>query len=102
MSEVNNSFNMTHFDNIYEKETSVESDAYSIPSLYSASTINDSVHDINIYPLQAQCNTMNLRLRGKGMRVGHFNIRGVCAGEKIDQLKMKLQSSANDISVLGE
>ena len=92
---------MTHFDNIYEKETSVESDAYSMPSLYSASTINDSVHDINTSPLQAQCSTMNLRLRGKGMRVGHFNIRGVRAGEKIDQLKMMLQSSANDISVLG-
>ena len=44
---------------------------------------------------------MNLRLRGKGMRVGHLNIRGIRAGQKIDQIKMMLQSSANDISVLG-
>ena len=101
MLEINNSSNLTHCDNIYDKETSIESDSCSFHRLYNASTICDSVHDINLSPLWAQSNTMNLRLRGKGMRVGHLNIRGIRAGEKIDQIKMMLQSSANVISVLG-
>ena len=99
MLEMNNSSNLTHCDNIYDRETSIESDSCSFHSLYNASTICDSVHDINLSPLSAQSNTMNLRLRGKGMRVGHLNIRGIRAGEKTDQIKMMLQSSANDISV---
>ena len=101
MSEMKSSSNLTHCDNIYDKETSVESDSCSFHSLYNASTLCDSVHDINLSPLSAQSSTVNLRLRGKGMRVGHLNIRGIRAGQKIDQIKMMLQSSANDISVLG-
>ena len=101
-SEMNSSTILTDCENIiYEKDTSVESDSGSVHSLYNASTICNSVHDINMSPLLAQSNTMNLRLRGKGMRVGHLNIRGIRAGQKIDQIKMMLHSKENDISVLG-
>ena len=87
-------------NNTYEKNTLVESDSCSY-SLYNVSTICDSVHDDNVPPLPAHSNIMNLRLRGKGMRIGHLNIRGIRAGQKIDQIKIMLHSKENNISVLG-
>lgn len=43
--------------------------------------------------------TNNLGLRGKGLRIGHLNIQGI--NNKIDQLKIMLQSNFNKIHMLG-
>ena len=72
----------------------------SVDSLYDASTVyNSSVCDIS--PLLAQDNLFNLELRGKGIHIGHINIRGIRSGEKRDQIKIMLHSMENNICMLG-
>ena len=44
-------------------------------------------------------NTLNLGLKDKGFRIGHLNIQGLT--NKIDQLKLLLQSEKNLIHILG-
>ena len=68
----------------------------SVDSLYDASTVyNSSLHDVS--PLLAQDNLFN----GKGMHIGHINIRGIRSGEKLDQIKIILHSMENNICMLG-
>ena len=45
------------------------------------------------------CNTIYLGLRGKGMKISHLNIQGIT--NKIDQLKLLLQSDDNEIHMIG-
>lgn len=49
--------------------------------------------------LSIACDATNLGLRGKGLRIGHMNIQGL--SNKIDQLKVMLQSNYNKIHVFG-
>ena len=44
---------------------------------------------------------INLGLRGRGMHIGHLNIRRIRSGEKLDQIKLMLHSNENDTSMLG-
>ncbi|MEW8548505.1 MAG: endonuclease/exonuclease/phosphatase family protein, partial [Candidatus Thiodiazotropha sp.] len=44
-------------------------------------------------------NALDLGLRGKGLRIGHINIQGL--SNKIDQLKLLLQSEKNLIHIFG-
>ena len=44
-------------------------------------------------------NILDLGLNCKGFRMGHINIQGI--GNKIDQVRMQLESSKNDIHVFG-
>ncbi|MEW8548507.1 MAG: reverse transcriptase family protein, partial [Candidatus Thiodiazotropha sp.] len=86
----------------YDAETFTENDISSVDSLYYVSTVcNSTVHDLNVSPLPAHGNLANLGLRGKGMHIGHLNVRGIRSGEKLDQIKVMLQSSENDICMLG-
>ena len=92
--------NFTNGDsNAYDKDTLTESD--SVGSIYNISTVCNSVHDSTSSPLQAHDNLINLGLHGRGMHLGHLNIRGIPSGEKMDQIKIILHSSENDISMLG-
>lgn len=45
------------------------------------------------------CSTLNLGLKGKGMRIGHLNIQGLSS--KIDQVKLILTSESNLIHIFG-
>ena len=86
----------------YDKDTLVESDSQnSVGSIYNLSTVCNSIHDIMLSPLPAHDHLLNLGLRGRGMHIGHLNIRGIRSGEKMDQIKIMLHSSENDISMLG-
>ena len=72
--------------------------------MYDQSTINDThyanchmyvnetenVCMLNDTPLCAQNDMLNLGLQGKGMHIGHLNIRGIRS--KIDELKLFLPS----------
>lgn len=62
---------------------------------------NSTVHDLNVAPFSAHGNLTNLDLRGKGMHIGHLNVRGIRSGKKFDQIKILLRSEENDISMLG-
>lgn len=75
----------------------------SVVSAYEASTIVSSTDDIecNSSPLLAHNSLINLGLRGSGMHIGHLNIRGIRSGEKVDQIKIMLQSRKNNICMLG-
>lgn len=66
-------------------------------ALFNCST----VHDISSSPLTAHSSVVNLGLRGRGMHLGHLNVRGIRSGEKVDQIKLMLQSKENNISMLG-
>ena len=67
----------------YDKETLVESDSQnSVGSIYNLSTVCNSIHDITSSPLPAHDHLLNLGLRGRGMHIGHLNIRGIRSGEK--------------------
>ena len=44
-------------------------------------------------------NVLDLGLKGKGFRIGHINIQGL--SNKIDQLKLLLQSGQNQFHILG-
>ena len=95
--------NFTNSDsNAYNKDTLTESDSQnSVGSIYNISTVCNSMHDSTSSSLQAHDNFINLRLRGRGMHIGHLNIRGIRSGEKMDQIKIILHSSENDMSMLG-
>ena len=60
-----------------------------------------SVHDISSSPLPAHRSVVNLGLRGRGMHLGHMNVRGIRPGEKVVQIRLMLQSKENNISMLG-
>ena len=60
-----------------------------------------SVHDISSSPLTAHSSVVNLGLRGRGMHLGHMNVRGIHPGEKVVQIRLMLQSNENNISMLG-
>lgn len=87
--------------NVYEEDTIVDTNTFN-----SAETSNyvksdcSNMHDVSS-PLSAHSSIVNLGLRGRGMRFGHFNIRGIRSGEKMDQIKLMLQSNENNISMLG-
>ena len=67
---------------------------------YDESTIvNNSVHAVNSPPLRSNDDLMNLGLRGKGMHIGHLNVRGLRS--KIDQINLLLSSRENSIHILG-
>lgn len=86
----------------YNADTITENDISSVDSLYYVSTVcNSTVHDLNVSPLSAHGNLTNLGLRGKGMHIGHLNVRGIRSGEKFDQIRIMLRSEENDISMLG-
>lgn len=78
----------------------------------SSVTTSDSnpsfnVHDSQQVPLSqitgqeqaAPDNILNLGFKDKGFRIGHLNVQGV--GNKIDQLRLLLQSEQNLIHILG-
>ena len=74
----------------------------SIDTFYDASTtVNSCMHNASISPLTAQENLLNLGLSGKGLHIGHLNIQGIRSGEKVDQIKIMLHSSTNNICMLG-
>ncbi|MCG8113419.1 MAG: reverse transcriptase domain-containing protein [Candidatus Thiodiazotropha taylori] len=62
--------------------------------IQSKSSISDSSSVSN-----NSCNTLNLGLRGKGMRIGHLNIQGLCG--KIDQVRLMLTSENNLVHIFG-
>jgi len=64
-------------------------------SMLNAVPINDE----HVSPLRAPNHMLNLSLRGKGMHVGHLNVRGIRS--KFEQLETMLKSTENDISILG-
>lgn len=95
-------------EQIYETETvqNVSDNIhFDLSTLYDSFSSLDqdvnSMHDFNSSPLLAQDNLINLGLRGRGMHIGHLNVRGIRSGEKIDQIKIMLQSSENNICMLG-
>lgn len=89
-----------HASNAYDKDTDLENN-----SLYNVSTVcsslDSTVHDVSSSPLSAHSSLINLGLRGRGMHIGHINVRGIRSGERVDQLKLMLQSDVNNISMLG-
>lgn len=87
----------------FDMETITESSTNSVDSAYEAPTIISSVHDTECSssPLLAHNSLINLGLRGSGMHIGHLNIRGIRSGEKMDQIRIMLQSSQNNICMLG-
>lgn len=87
----------------FDMDTLIESTMNSVVSAYEAPTIISSVHDIECSssPLLAHNSLINLGLRGSGMHIGHLNIRGIRSGEKVDQIKIMLQSRKNNICMLG-
>jgi len=81
--------------NVYE-QTTVDNDDSVKMSLY----LNETDNCIeNVTPLCTKNSMTNLGLRGKGMHVGHLNVRGIRS--KIDEVKIMLQSDQNNIAILG-
>ena len=60
---------------------------------------SDDLYVDNVSPLCAQTNMLHLGLRGKGMHIGHLNVRGIRS--KFDEIRIMLESSDNDIAILG-
>ena len=92
----------TSYCSAYERDTLIDNDSkISLGTVYNISTACNSVHDVTSTPLQAHNNVLNLGLHGRGMHIGHINVRGIRSGEKMDQIKIMLHSNENDISMLG-
>ena len=86
----------------YDETTLSVNDSHSLDMFYDVSTIVTScMHNSIETPLTAQENLLNLGLRGKGLHIGHLNIRGIRSGEKLDQIKMMLHSDDKNIAMLG-
>ena len=86
----------TCYSSGYDRDTFIDSYTnYSERCPYNLSTACNSLHD------EAHNNVFNLGLRGRGMHIGHLNIRGIRSGEKLDQMKIMLHSNENDVSMLG-
>ncbi|MCU7800728.1 MAG: hypothetical protein KZQ70_11410 [gamma proteobacterium symbiont of Lucinoma myriamae] len=64
---------------------------------HSSGNASNVEHD-RIMP-ESFSDTANLGLRGKGLKIGHLNIQGL--SNKIDQLRIMLQSNFNKIHMIG-
>ena len=85
-------------DNITSSNDSSLSVESSQSTYSSATTILDQ--STNSIPEQASSNsTLDLGLNCKGFRMGHMNIQGI--SNKIDQVRMLLNSSKNDVHIFG-
>ena len=83
---------------VYENDTN----SFSYVELSDSASFDSSVvHDVSISPLTAHSHVVNLGLRGRGLHLGHLNVRGIRSGEKVDQIKLMLQSKENNITMLG-
>ena len=98
---INDSFSNILANNtsdVYENDTN----SFSYVELSDSASFDSSVvHDVSITPLTAHCHVVNLGLRGRGLHLGHLNVRGIRSGEKVDQIKLMLQSKENNITMLG-
>ena len=81
----------------------VDTHGVSVPSTNTNLSVGSSQHvSISMSDRQDQSSssgTFNLGLKDKGFRIGHLNIQGLT--NKIDQLKLLLQSDENLIHILG-
>ena len=88
---------MTMEVNAYDQSTQIYSN-YGV-SMYLNNTENWVLDEITPFCAQHQCNSLNLNLKGKGMHIGHLNVRGIRS--KFDDVNLMLQSNENDIAILG-
>ena len=63
-----------------------------------AGKVENDVHDIIFSSMRAP-SMMNLGLKKKGFKMGHLNVQGI--QNKIEQVDLLLNSSENDIQLLG-
>ena len=97
----NDSTLINESESIYGRETILDDSE----SVFDISTVHDSIlscvydeNDMSNSSMSAP-DSLDFKLSPKGMNIGHLNIQGIQA--KVDQLNVVLNSSQNDIHVLG-
>lgn len=102
LPSINQNSSSVLIDNEYEISTFLDQNN-DATSFYSYATIEDNVHEINLheinYSSMSAQNMLNLGLSKKGLKMGHLNIQGL--QNKIEQIDLLLNSSENDIHLLG-
>ena len=88
---------------VHVPDSQVDTHDASLPSITTSFSTESTQHvSINLHDNQNQSlsqGALSLGLKDKGFRIGHLNIQGI--SNKIDQLKLLLQSQENLIHVLG-
>lgn len=75
------------------------SNATSSDGIYLDSTLNDTLNTCNSDSSTSISNSVDLKLKAKGMKIGHMNIQGI--QNKTDELDIMLNRCNNDIHIFG-
>ena len=86
-------------DDNSSSSTDLHANSSELSNTRSLQNFTDYSSSETIYDQSDLNNVLDLGLKGKGFRIGHINIQGL--SNKIDQLKLLLQSGQNQINILG-
>ena len=94
--------NSTHSDNIYGNTTTENYTALDYDTIIDDNDVHENNLHENVHAFQSSMSAqsmLNLGLHKKGFKMGHLNVQGI--QNKIDQIDLLLNSSQNNIQVLG-
>ena len=90
VNDTDTSILSNNISNASKKDTVEDTNPFNLVEISDyVSSDCSTLHDVSSAPLMAH-GVINLGLRCRGMHFGHLNIRGICSGEKIEQIKLIL------------